>query len=253
MLTVSELALFGASPELVDVWGAHVSELTDVQEKAVRAGVLDGQSNLLVVAPTSSGKTFVGALAATTSAYTKRQHAIFIVPFRALADEHYDLFRMRYGDLLAVVVSTSDWTEFDADIRTGSFNLAVMTYQKLMSLVAQQPGLLGRCTTVVIDEVQSLSDAERGSRLEVLLTQIMLADHPPQIVALSASLDEMNHLDTWLKAILVASAERPIPLTQSVCAPSGSAIVLVARHSSRARNIAPGEFRSSYWVGRNPR
>lgn len=63
----------------------------------------------------------------------------------------------------------------------GSFNLAVMTYEKLMSLLAQQPGLLGRCTTVVVDEVQSLSDAERGARLEVLLTQIMLDElyvHP---------------------------------------------------------------------------
>jgi replicative superfamily II helicase len=226
MLTVADLASFGVPSELVEAWGRHVSALTDVQERSVRAGALSGGTNLLVVAPTSSGKTFVGEMAATASAYAKRQHAIFIVPFRALADEHYDLFRERYGDLLAVVISTADWTEFDADIRAGNFNLAVMTYEKLKILMAQQPDLIGRCTALVVDEIQSLSAAGRGANLEILLTQVMLAEKPPVLIALSASLDDVNRLDRWLKAKLVSSAERPIPLTQSVCDPSGTGIEL---------------------------
>lgn len=237
MLAVSDLTSFGAPPDLVAAWAGHVRDLTDVQERAVRAGALDGRTNLLVVAPTTSGKTFVGELAAASSAYTRRQHAIFIVPFRALADEHYDAFRERYGELLSVVISTADWTEFDADIRAGSFNLAVMTYEKLMGFLVQQPDLIGRCTALVVDEVQSLSEGERGARLEGLLTQVLLADNPPQLIALSASLDEVNHLDTWLKATLVSSAERPVPLTQSICDPSGSAIVLHADGSIRTEPL----------------
>jgi helicase len=226
MLAVSDLASFGAPPDMVDVWAKDVRELTEVQERAVRAGALDGRTNLLVVAPTTSGKTLVGELAAASSAYTRRQHAIFIVPFRAFADEQYDVFRERYGELLSVVISTSDWTEFDADIRAGSFNLAVMTYEKLMGFLVKQPDLAGRCTALVVDEVQSLSDGERGAKLEILLTQVMLADDRPQVIALSASLDEVNRLDTWLNATLVSSAERPVPLTQSVCDLSGAAVVL---------------------------
>lgn len=226
MLTVADLVSLGAPAELVEVWNKHVSTLTDVQERAVRAGALDGKTNLLVIAPTSSGKTFVGEVAAASSAFTKRKHAIFIVPFRALADEHYDIFRERYSDLLAVVISTSDWTEFDADIRSGSFNLAVMTYEKLKIFLTQQPDLIGRCTALVVDEVQSLSDGQRGANLEILLTQVIRAENSPQLVALSASLDDVNRLDTWLQATLVSSAERPIPLIQSVCGPSGTAIEL---------------------------
>jgi ATP-dependent DNA helicase len=225
-MLVTDLVSLGAPPELVDVWAKHVSQFTDVQERAVRAGALDGRTNLLVMAPTSSGKTFVGELAATSSAYSRRQHAIFLVPFRALADEHYDLFRQRYGDLLTVVISTADWTEFDADIRSGSFNLAVMTYEKLKIFLAQQPDLLTRCTALIVDEVQLLSDPHRGANLELLLTQVLMAPDPPQLIALSASLDEINRLDLWLKATLVSSAVRPIPLTQSVCEPSGAAVVL---------------------------
>ena len=226
VLAVSDLPSLGVSPDLVAVWGRNVREFTDVQERAIRAGALDGHTNLLVVAPTSSGKTLVGELAAASSAYSRRQHAIFIVPYRALADEHYDLFRERYGHLLSVVISTSDWTEFDADIRAGSFNLAVMTYEKLMGFLVQQPDLIWRCTALVVDEVQSLSHGERGAKLELLLTQVLLARNPPQIIALSASLDDVNRLDAWLHAILVSSAERPIPLTESVCEVSGSAVML---------------------------
>ncbi len=54
----------------------------------------------------------------------------------------------------------------------------------------------------------------------------MLAEKPPVLIALSASLDDVNRLDRWLKATLVSSAERPIPLTQSVCDPSGTGIEL---------------------------
>jgi helicase len=225
VLSVAELPSFGAPPELVELWSADIGALTDVQEKAVRAGVLDGTTNVLAVAPTSSGKTLIGELAATTSAYTRRRHAIFIVPFRALAEEHFELFRERYGSLLSVVVSTSDHPESDADIRAGNFNLAVMTYEKLIGFLVRQPDLLEHCTAVVVDEVQSVSDGVRGAKLEVLLTQCMLVSARPQIIALSASLDDLRELDQWLNARLVISAQRPVPLTESVCEPSGTAII----------------------------
>jgi helicase len=241
MLSVNDLASFGAPRALVDLWSANVAELTDIQEKAVRAGVLDGATNVLAVAPTSSGKTLIGELAATSSAYTRRRHAIFIVPFRALAEEHFGLFRERYGSLLSVVISTSDHPESDADIRAGNFNLAVMTYEKLIGFLVHQPGLLDRCTALVVDEVQSLSDGERGANLEVLLTQAMLAEAPPQIVALSASLEDLRELDLWLKAKLVMSVERPVPLTQSVCEPMGTAIIAGDDGSVSARRLVAAQ------------
>src|SRR6266567_1912874 len=92
-----------------------------------------------------------------------------------------------------------------------------------MSFLAQQPDLLGRCTALVVDEVQLLGDGERGARLELLLTQVLLAQDSPQIIALSASLDEVGGLEAWLKSRLVSSIERPVPLMQYVCDPSGTA------------------------------
>jgi len=239
MLSVTSLVTYGAPAALAEVWAKHVRDLTEVQERAVHAGALDGATNLLVVAPTSSGKTFVGELAATASAFTRRRHAIFIVPFKALAEEHFLLFRERYGELLSVVISTSDWSEYDADIRAGNFNLAVMTYEKLMGLLVYQPGLLTNTTALVVDEVQSLSDGERGARLEMLLTQVLVGVQPPQVIALSASLDGLNELDRWLQARLVMSTERPVPLSQAVCDPSGIATVIGQDGQPLTRRLVP--------------
>jgi hypothetical protein len=99
--------LLRAPPEFVGAWRSHVDELTESQERAGQAGALDRTPNLLVVAPTTSRKTFVAEMAAASSALTKRRHAIFIVSFRALADEHSELFRERCGHVLSVVISSS--------------------------------------------------------------------------------------------------------------------------------------------------
>jgi helicase len=215
---ISELIRHGAHPALAKVWAQHITELTEIQEKAVEAGVFDSKTNLLVVGPTSSGKTLVGEMAAATSSYRTRRHGLFLVPYRALADEHFASFRARYGELLNVVISTSDWTEFDDDVRSGNFGLAVLTYEKLIGLLVDHPQLLDRCSVLVVDEVQILGDPSRGADLEKLLTQVLLHEQSPQLVALSASLDELNKLDDWLRARLVMTNDRPVPLEEGVLA-----------------------------------
>jgi helicase len=225
-MDVRELIAAGAPEPLVDEWAKTITDLTPVQERAVGAGVLRGESNLLIIAPTTSGKTFVGEMAAATAAYKTRRHALFLVPFRALADEHFELFRERYGDLLSVVISTSDWGEFDADIRAGNFGIGVLTYEKLTGLLIDRPQLLAEASVLVVDELQMLRDQERGPGIELMLTQVLLAEQRPQLVALSASLDNLNSVDLWLGAQVVHENERPVPLDEGVVAvPSGRALV----------------------------
>ena len=64
--------------------------LTETQERAVEAGLFDGKS-LLVDAPTNTGKTFIGELAAL-NASKQREHrrSFFLVPLRALAEQMFN-------------------------------------------------------------------------------------------------------------------------------------------------------------------
>lgn len=237
-MRVSELEHLGAPSALVDVWAREVDELTDVQARAVEAGALGGDGNLLVVAPTSSGKTFVAEMAAVATSYRTRRHTLLLVPFRALADEHYARLRERYGDLLSVVIATGDWTEFDDDIRAGNFGVAILTYERLIGLLVEHPQLLDRCGAVIVDEVQMLGDRGRGADLEMLLTQVLNHPAAPRVVALSASLDRLNLLDTWLRATLVMTNERPVPLREGVLGPTAGRLLL---RDGAVETIAPGD------------
>lgn len=223
---IRELEVLGAPAALVEVWAVDVSELTDVQERAVRAGAIGGNANLLVVAPTSSGKTFIAEMAAVAGSYRTRRNTLFLVPFRALADEHYARLRERYGHLLPIVISTGDWSEFDDDIRAGNFGVAILTYERLIGLLVEHPQVLDRCGAVVVDEVQMLGDRDRGADLEMLLTQVLNHPAAPRVVALSASLDRLNFLDTWLRATLVMTNERPVPLREGVLDPTAGRLLL---------------------------
>src|SRR5207253_1132744 len=84
-MLMDELVAVGVSQEIVEIWKQEESErLLPIQEIAVReGGVLTGRS-LLVVAPTSSGKTFIGEMAAVEKAL-QRAGTIFLVPFKAIA------------------------------------------------------------------------------------------------------------------------------------------------------------------------
>ena len=91
-----ELAGFGL-PEAILMRCAELfpTGLNDLQLAAVNEyRVLDGQS-LLIVAPTSSGKTFIGKLAAVKAALGI-QRAVFLVPYKALANEKYEQFAAHF-------------------------------------------------------------------------------------------------------------------------------------------------------------
>jgi len=68
----------------------------------------DRKRNLLVVAPTSSGKTFIGEMAAVTQAVHKKK-TIYLVPLRSLAEEKYHHFKDLYTDCdINTLISSRD-------------------------------------------------------------------------------------------------------------------------------------------------
>ncbi|MZP30702.1 DEAD/DEAH box helicase [Heliobacterium undosum] len=82
--------------QLIEKWiESDYKELLPVQVAAINQGIFDGKS-ILVVAPTSSGKTFVGEMMAVYYAL-QRKKSIYLVPFKAIAEEKYQEFSKKYG------------------------------------------------------------------------------------------------------------------------------------------------------------
>lgn len=207
---------FGVEGGVIEAWKSGFGKsLLPVQERAIKAGLLAGK-NLIVFAPTSSGKTAIGEMAAVKAAREGRR-VFYLVPLKALAEEKFVEFRSRYEPLgLEVVVSSRDHSEFDDRILEGRYRIAVCTFEKLWSLLVARPVLSDSIGLVVVDELQMISDPERGGTLELLLTQMRRARMSPQIVGLSAVLEQADGLARWLVAQKIAETLRPIELRKGV-------------------------------------
>lgn len=222
------LESYGFHSNLLDAWAASMPGLNDLQIEAINDfGVLDGKS-LLVVAPTGAGKTMVGELAAMR-AVMDGSRAVLLLPLKALVNDKYDYMTATYGRAGKVIRATGDNSDQVADLLSGQYDLALLTYEKFMNLALGSPHIMSGLSVVIVDEVQTIGDPDRGSNLEFLLT-LLRAGHGrqagPQIVALSAVIGDTRGFERWLGGALLRSSKRPVPLRESVIDTSGTAITL---------------------------
>lgn len=180
------------------------------QEKALKAGVLEGKS-MLVCTPTASGKTLVGEMAAL-NAISNGSKALYIVPLVALANEKAREFRKRYSRFVKVALSVG---ESDGGSLVDK-DLIVCTAEKLDSLMRHHTPWLSSVKAVVVDEIHLLNDPSRGPTLEIVLTMLRKIVPQAQVVGLSATIGNPEELAEWLGAELVLDGWRPVPLKQGV-------------------------------------
>ncbi len=107
-MRIDILEAYNLDRDILDIWRRTVGpELLPVQERAVKEFGLFGRDNLIVFSPTSSGKTFVGEMAAVKAAREKTK-VFYLVPQKALAEEKFRDFSARYAEAqIRVVISSA--------------------------------------------------------------------------------------------------------------------------------------------------
>jgi helicase len=174
---VADLSVFGIPSPVLKEWSDRFhGGLNSLQLAAVNTQrVLDGES-VVVVAPTSSGKTFIGEMA-TIRAHMQARKAVFLLPYRALVNEKYDQFAALYGSALGlrVIRSTGDYLDDNGRFLSGQYDLAVLTYEMFLGLAVANPHVLTQLGLVVLDEAQFITDPKRGIIVELLLTLLLTA------------------------------------------------------------------------------
>jgi replicative superfamily II helicase len=216
-MEIAHLTSFGIPEMIVDSWRERLGEtLLPVQERAVREyRVLEGAS-LLITAPTSSGKTFCGEMAAAATIFRRRK-VVLLVPLKSLAEEKYRDFAAKYSPLgIRVIISTRDHRDQEQDLERGAFDLAVIVYEKFNLLMIKNIDLLGMIDLILVDEIQMIGDQSRGGDLEMALLKVLVSGYSPQMLAFSAALAAPEMLADWLGCRLLVDNYRPVELRQGV-------------------------------------
>lgn len=199
--------------KFVDICG--VETLMPAQQRAVESGLLYGK-DLLIVAATASGKTFIGEMAGLKNYIEKRGRMLFLVPLVALANQKYERFSEKYQSIaqttLMTGVSRVNLPETKPVGNRGSGGgIVVGTYEGVDNILRKGINLKN-IGTVVIDEIQSLEDPDRGHRLDGLIARLKFIAPKAQFLYLSATIGSPHILAKKLGASLVLYSERPVSL-----------------------------------------
>lgn len=186
-----------------------------VQKESIKAGVLQGE-NLVVSAPTASGKTLVAELAMLCCVLEKRKKTVYIVPLRALASEKYEAFKEKYEKLgIKIAISIGDYDSSDSWLE--KYDVIILTSEKFDSLLRRDLPWISSVGLVVADEIHIIGDHGRGPTMEILLTKLKQLTKA-QFIALSATIKNAREIADWLDAKVVESDYRPVKLYEGVYA-----------------------------------
>ncbi len=212
-------------PGLQDLLEDRFDTLLPVQSLSVENGLFDGDDQL-VVSATATGKTLVGELAGLNRVLNGKGKLLFLVPLVALANQKYEDFQDEYGHLVDVSIRVGasriadSGNQFDpnADVIVG-------TYEGIDHALRTGKDM-GDIGTVVIDEVHTLKEEERGHRLDGLISRLKYTAEKraaarenyggAQWIYLSATVGNAEQLGAALEATLIEFEERPVPIERHV-------------------------------------
>ena len=243
---LADLSGCGFPRQVIDILQADIPTLNELQQDAVnKCGLFVGQ-HLVVSAPTSSGKTMIGELA-ILHGYTKGDRSYMLLPLRALVNDKYEEFTRKYGEFgLQIIRSTGEISDDNDSLLRGKFDIALLTYERFAALALTMPHVLRQVGVIVVDEVQMITDRNRGANLEFVLTLLKAQRRvgvEPQLIALSAVIGSTNGFESWLDARLLASERRPVPLEEGLIDADGTFSYVADGKEKRLAGYVKPEYR----------
>jgi replicative superfamily II helicase len=183
--------------------------------------LLDSDGNVVVSAPTASGKTAIAEVAICRT-LDAGGTALFLAPLRALTNEKEREWE-RFEDLgYSVYVVTG---ERDLNPRRAErADVLVMTPEKADSATRKHDShryeFISDVDCCIIDEVHLLDADGRGSVLEVTISRLRRLCSP-RVVALSATMRNVEDVAAWLDApeettFSFGDDYRPVPLEADI-------------------------------------
>ncbi|WP_084270668.1 DEAD/DEAH box helicase [Methanobrevibacter cuticularis] len=181
----------------------YIKEFNPAQRHVIDSGYIETKSNYIIAIPTASGKTILGIMAALKTILNGGK-AVYAAPLISIQNEKVKEFKEfeKHGIEVGKHPSSAD--------------LSVMVFESFDALTRFSWDTLREVDTLIIDEFHMIGEYSRGPTLECAITRAKIINPNLRIVALSATLQNMEEIEGWLEAKVVEHDYRPVPLNKEV-------------------------------------
>lgn len=181
----------------------YIKEFNPAQKAVIKSGYLEDKSNYIICIPTASGKTVLGVLPALKTILNGGK-AVYAAPLLSIQNEKVQEFKAfeKHGINVGRHPSNSD--------------LSVMVFESFDALTRFSWNTLRDVDTLIIDEFHMIGEYSRGPTLEAAITRAKIINPSMRIIALSATLRNIEEIEGWLEGKCIEHDYRPVPLHKEV-------------------------------------
>lgn len=187
----------------------------DPFQKEAMESLAEGH-NLLVAAPTGTGKTLIAEML-FEEVLAAGKGSVYTSPIKALSNQKYRDFAKKFGQQRVGLIT--------GDISVNEkAPLLIMTTEIFRNWCFANPEMLDGVINVIFDELHFLDDIERGTAWE---ESIIFAPSHVRIVGLSATVPNIRELASWIASVrnqqvkVIEERRRAVPLVLSWISPEG--------------------------------
>jgi len=181
----------------------QIKELNPAQKAVIDSGLLENNSNYIIAIPTASGKTLLGLITALNT-ILKGGKVVYAAPLISIQNEKLEEFRKleKFG--------------IKVGKHPGSADLSVMVFESFDAITRFSWNTLREIDLLIIDEFHMIGEYSRGPTIECAISLSKMINSSLRIIALSATLKNMQELSSWLNAEVVEHDYRPVPLYKDI-------------------------------------
>uniref|UniRef100_A0A1B6C9I7 Helicase POLQ-like n=2 Tax=Clastoptera arizonana TaxID=38151 RepID=A0A1B6C9I7_9HEMI len=189
------------------------------QEECLNLPAIKSRKNLVYSLPTSGGKTLVAEILILQELLSRKKDVLFVLPYVSIAQEKVRALSPFAVDLRFLVEEyAGNRGNYPPKKRKHANTVYIATIEKGLGLVHSllEKGRLNEVGLAVIDELHLIGEAGRGANLESLLSKLLCFPGNLQVVAMSATIGNIDEVAKFLRAETYSRDFRPVELTEYI-------------------------------------